>query len=217
MKPSSSYIPLPSFQRLSEAVVYCTLERLCRAFDGHWQGTLAALARHSGLAPSTARRAVHALATRQHIHYRPGCNQYQPSSYALSTRGGAELSPNPSAAPKSGAPIPSDTYRYTYRVSIGDRNERKAFHNGATKNLPSSEERFAHQLAEGLDDLQNVKLYRSYVRRFPSSLLLKAYLRAKEPHPQKIRKSRGALFNYLVQRYVRTKNNKHHDPGSASR
>jgi metal-responsive CopG/Arc/MetJ family transcriptional regulator len=46
-------------------------------------------------------------------------------------------------------------------------------------------------------------MYLSYSRRFPESLLRKALGEAKEIPEEQIRKSRAALFNHLVRKYVK--------------
>jgi len=60
----------------------------------------------------------------------------------------------------------------------------------------------AIDLATALDDRENLPLYHSYSRKYPESLLRKVLSEVKQVPTEKIKKSRGALFNYLVQRYV---------------
>ena len=63
------------------------------------------------------------------------------------------------------------------------------------------EEILAGDLAEGLDDELNFAFYLSVARRYPEDFLRKVYSHVKEIPLNKIKKSRGALFNYLVQKY----------------
>ena len=60
----------------------------------------------------------------------------------------------------------------------------------------------AMDMATALNDRQNLPLYHSYSRKYPESLLRKVLSEVKQVPTEKIKKSRGALFNYLVQRYV---------------
>ena len=65
------------------------------------------------------------------------------------------------------------------------------------------EELLALDLADALNDRKALALYLSYSRRFPESLLRKALGEAKEMPEEQIRKSRAALFNHLVRKYVK--------------
>ncbi|PIZ82103.1 MAG: hypothetical protein COY02_00690 [Parcubacteria group bacterium CG_4_10_14_0_2_um_filter_41_6] len=82
---------------------------------------------------------------------------------------------------------------------------------------PSEEERLAFQVADGLEDVKNLRLYESYCRRYPAEVILAAYVRAREVSPDKIKKSRGALFNFLVQKYGGQNKNNRGDSGFAAR
>ena len=67
----------------------------------------------------------------------------------------------------------------------------------------------AVDMATMLHDEKNLALYRSYCKKYPSSLLRKVMDEVKQLPHRKIKKSRGALFNYLVQTYA--KKNTHHN------
>ncbi len=72
----------------------------------------------------------------------------------------------------------------------------------------TKEELLAMDLAEGLDDKANLRFYFSVCRKYPESFLRRIYSEVKEVPLNKIKKSKGALFNYLVQKYdKRGKNN----------
>ena len=61
----------------------------------------------------------------------------------------------------------------------------------------------AVKIATALNDYKNLALYRSYSKKYPASLLWKVLGEVEMVPPEKIKKSRGALFNYLVQHYVK--------------
>ncbi len=73
----------------------------------------------------------------------------------------------------------------------------------------TKEEILAGDLADGLDDKLNFAFYLSVSRKYPEEFLRKIYSHVKEIPSNKIKKSKGALFNYLVQKYEkREKNNR---------
>ena len=109
-------------------------------------------------------------------------------------------------------PIDSNDKRIDSRID--NRNGSKNIHNidsndsidnDRANNRNSSglmkEEILAGDLAEGLDDELNFAFYLSVARRYPEDFLRKVYSHVKEIPLNKIKKSRGALFNYLVQKY----------------
>ena len=65
----------------------------------------------------------------------------------------------------------------------------------------NAEELLAWDLANDLEDLEGLPLYISYSRRYPEALLRKVLGVVKEIPDNKIKKSRGALFNYLIQKH----------------
>jgi len=67
----------------------------------------------------------------------------------------------------------------------------------------NKQELLALDLAEALNDYQGLALYLSYSKRFPESLLRKVLGQVGEIPSEKIKKSRAALFNYLVQKYAK--------------
>ncbi|MHB8174922.1 MAG: hypothetical protein ACYDFU_10740 [Nitrospirota bacterium] len=69
----------------------------------------------------------------------------------------------------------------------------------ATKNGISSNNRLAWKLAEALNDRKGIALYRSYAGKYPEAILWEALRKAQEIPAYKIKKSRAALFNHLVQ------------------
>ncbi|MBI1912114.1 MAG: hypothetical protein HYS21_08940 [Deltaproteobacteria bacterium] len=75
----------------------------------------------------------------------------------------------------------------------------------------TQKELLAMDLAEALNDHKNLPLYVSYCKRYPEQLLRRVLGEVKELPREKIKKSRGALFNYLVQKYANKKDNQ--NPG----
>ncbi len=61
------------------------------------------------------------------------------------------------------------------------------------------EDLLAQDLARGLGDWKGLPLYRAYARRYPEGELRAILGAVKEIPPERIKKSRGALFNHLVQ------------------
>ena len=73
----------------------------------------------------------------------------------------------------------------------------------------SREELLALDLAKALKDRKGLPLYLSYSKRYPESFLRKVLGEVKEIPDRKIKKSRGALFNYLIQKYVQKASKNH--------
>lgn len=65
----------------------------------------------------------------------------------------------------------------------------------------SKEELLAWDIAQALDDKENLGLYISYCRKYPGHIIWRAFGETKEFSADKIKKSRGALFTYLVKKY----------------
>ncbi len=60
----------------------------------------------------------------------------------------------------------------------------------------------AFYLAKALNDEKGLPLYLSYSKRYPEALLIKVLEQVKQMPDEKIKKGRGALFNYLIQKHV---------------
>lgn len=89
-----------------------------------------------------------------------------------------------------------------------DRNDNVRTRNEDASFFLTKEELLAMDLAKGLDDRANLRFYLSVCRKYPESFLRRIYSEVKEIPSRKIKKSKGALFNYLVQKYdKRGKNN----------
>lgn len=75
---------------------------------------------------------------------------------------------------------------------------------------PEANELMALDLAKELDDLESLELYRRYATRFPHPMLREALndvMAVPAPH---IRKSRAALFTYLIKKYARQRSDYRH-------
>jgi len=70
----------------------------------------------------------------------------------------------------------------------------------------NEKELLAWDLANNLNDTANLPFYISYANRYSSGLLRKALGAALEVPANRIRKSRGALFNHLVKKYAEQTN-----------
>lgn len=69
--------------------------------------------------------------------------------------------------------------------------------------MPQSRaELLACDLAEALNDRQTLSIYLLYAKRYPENLLRKILGEVMEIPDQQIKKSRAALFHYLVQKYA---------------
>jgi hypothetical protein len=210
-KPQSKAIP--RFERPSEAVVYWALENLCEGAGGRYMMPLPKLAQRCGLAVSTTNRAVLSLTKQGLIQYHRGYNQSRPSIFEIplsQSHRGEKVSSKRTARPKIGILNPNDSDSIN-NISIGDNDIADAVHKQNEESESTKGERLACQVADGLDDMKNLRLYQSYCRRYPADIILKAFARAREPSPDKIKKSRGALFNFLVQLYG---GKQKHNPGS---
>lgn len=216
----SSPSPLPRFKRPSEAVVFWTLANLCDGAGGLFQVSIKRLSRHCGLSVSTTNRAVLRLAEAGLVTYRPGVNQGRPSTFELPGRdsrdpsapslrsvardggeGRAKVSGPQTAGLKIGAASPNDyDHDQSGDIYLHD-NDRGVVHKQDESGDPDRGKKLAAAIAQSLGDTANLALYVSYCRRFPERVIMRAFEGAREPSPEAIRVSRGALFNYLVQFY----------------
>ena len=70
----------------------------------------------------------------------------------------------------------------------------------------SRKELLAHDLAEALNDPNHYTIYLSYAKQYSESFLRRVLAETKMTPDTKIRKSRSALFNYLVYHYAGQRN-----------
>jgi len=69
-------------------------------------------------------------------------------------------------------------------------------------NPKTKQELLALDLAEALDDRKSLPVYLSYARKYPEHLLRRILGNVKEIPISKIRKSRAALFNFLIKKHA---------------
>ena len=72
--------------------------------------------------------------------------------------------------------------------------------NAMSKN---DQEELAQEIARGLGEEQLLPIYRALVRRYPEEVVRRAYQETIAFPAENIRKTRGAIFNYLLKKYVR--------------
>lgn len=72
-------------------------------------------------------------------------------------------------------------------------------------NHKSPQEQLAYELAEAMNDMDALPLYISYAHEFPEEKLREIAVKVRAIPENKIRKTRGALFNFLVQQYAKKK------------
>jgi hypothetical protein len=63
----------------------------------------------------------------------------------------------------------------------------------------------AHEIAESLNDQESFPLYLAYTNRHPEEKLKELLRRTLSISDYKIKRSRGALFTYLVEQYAKSK------------
>jgi len=59
----------------------------------------------------------------------------------------------------------------------------------------------AESIATRLDDLKNLALYKAYISHYPYEIIEKAYQEVINTPSEKIKKSKGAYFTFLVKKY----------------
>ena len=88
-------------------------------------------------------------------------------------------------------------------VAGGDSNKSQTnnkIYNTVTENKTSNIDPLALQLANDMSDTRSLAYYRSVVRDFPASILLRA--RGEVLEEKNIKKSRGAMFAHLVKKHT---------------
>jgi hypothetical protein len=67
-------------------------------------------------------------------------------------------------------------------------------------------EHLAFMIAEAFSDLGQVKLYITYCKKYPLHIIYRAFSEAKHFPEERIRKSRAAIFFYLLKTYAHRSN-----------
>ncbi len=94
--------------------------------------------------------------------------------------------------------------------NANDITLKKDILNVNVRGHPSSaveEDILAREICQSFDDQENLALYQSYIRKYPREIIEKAFKEALKLPSKKIKKTRGALFTYLVKYYAEEKNN----------
>jgi DNA-binding MarR family transcriptional regulator len=202
--------PSSPFARPSEAVVFLRLERLCQEAGGRYLLPMPKLARICGLSVGTTNRAVLGLSRRGLIRYQRGYNQARPSLFEVSPEGRAKCADDAAAQLKISPPPTNDNVNHDLLLEFIYRYDKGVFpkQNGQSTSVPLDlGGQFINWIADKLDDLKNLALYRSYCQKFSAVLILNAFQKAMATPQSKIRVSRGALFNFLVKHYARKQQN----------
>lgn len=66
----------------------------------------------------------------------------------------------------------------------------------------SPEDKLAVEIASEFADMTHLPVYVAFCRRYPQAIIQKAFEVTKKFPPDKIKKSKGALFIYLVKFYA---------------
>jgi len=100
-------------------------------------------------------------------------------------------------------------YRFEYSIKYKIVNDidgavnKLSFNNNMNQ---TDQTQFAYELAEALNDQEAIQMYIAYVNRFPEPLLREILVKVLSVPDYKIRKTRGALFNYLIQHHAHKTN-----------
>ena len=93
-------------------------------------------------------------------------------------------------------------YANSVNANVNGGSQNQNYSQKHTEFVPKSkEEVFALEIAKTFVDMKHLPLYISLCQKYPENVILKAYGQAKETKDVKIKKSRGALFTYLVNKY----------------
>jgi hypothetical protein len=80
------------------------------------------------------------------------------------------------------------------------RNEPPTNENDSTN---KSADALARSIAEEFGDLDNLPTYQLHCRKYPEEVIRKAHKHTLSVPPDKVKRSRLALFIYLVKKYAR--------------
>ena len=99
------------------------------------------------------------------------------------------------------------------RINNNVNEDRKTLNMKSFKEfkLKTRKELLAFDLAKALNDSKSLPFYLSVARKYPESLLRKLLGETREIPSNKIKRSRAALFNYLLKLHAKenSKNNRH--------
>lgn len=72
----------------------------------------------------------------------------------------------------------------------------------STEQKKTKVEYLASMIAEAFNDEEQVNLYLVYCKKYPDEIIQRAFAAARDFPEEKIRKSRAAIFFYLIKRYA---------------
>lgn len=72
--------------------------------------------------------------------------------------------------------------------------------------VKTKREYLAYMIAETFNDVDQIKLYTNYCKKYPLMLIQRAFAEAKSFPEERIKKSRAAIFFYLIKTYVHQTN-----------
>ncbi len=195
----------------AELKVYVALLILSGSEKHVVRESLSDLANLSGLSGSTIAKSVGELCRKGHILYKSGDNQHRLSEFKIGkTVAGLGFGIANEKNSETGDPLRKAKKGHCHAeklegASIPNKNlynfDIEAFKGG--KSPKTKEEVLAKEIAHTFNDMEGIGLYLDYCRRYPEYVIRRAYGEVKELPDTAIRRSRGALFNYLVQKYAK--------------
>ena len=97
--------------------------------------------------------------------------------------------------------IKKEGFANIYNVINKDNNVVNKFISFKNFTPKTKEDLLALDLAKGLNDLKNLNFYLSIAKKYSEEILRRIYGQVKEIPMSKIKKSRGALFTYLLKNH----------------
>lgn len=88
-------------------------------------------------------------------------------------------------------------------IEVDSSEDNLINHNTMSQNEKTQ---LAYELAEALGDQEAIQMYVAYANRFPEALLREILVRVLAVPQHKIRRTRGALYNYLIQQHANKTN-----------
>ena len=92
------------------------------------------------------------------------------------------------------------------RTPIDNPDNQKASPNYQKQHPTTNKHPLAVEISQDFKDDENFEYYQSVCQKYPLELINKAFNKVKSIPDAKIRKSRGALFTYLIKKYASKKN-----------
>ena len=193
----------------SELKVYVALTILAGPERRPVRQSLSELGEVSGLSTGTVSKAVGELCRKGHISYEAGDNQHSSSVFEITRPlaglrfGMADEGDAPGEIPRTQAENGTCSPKNEQGAPISNRDSLNLdIGSGRGRAYKTREQALAEEIARTFNDVEGIALYLDYCRRYPETIIRRAYGEVKELPDSAIRRSRGALFNYLVQKYA---------------